>query len=130
MQSSSRQQYDLDAHLYVASGLTVHIPHAWWLHKQFANLACGTTGVLTFPRFSWAQARQLFLITVLYTINTAFALVGLKTLNVPMWVLPALCWWLLVTACKLCVCAVVLPHKSSALICSTCHWGSVMVVLR
>lgn len=29
--------------------------------------------------------RQLFFITILYTANTAFALVGLKTLNVPMY---------------------------------------------
>mmetsp|Transcript_12864 Transcript_12864/g.27782 ORF Transcript_12864/g.27782 Transcript_12864/m.27782 type:complete len:379 (+) Transcript_12864:240-1376(+) len=40
---------------------------------------------LDFPRFTWTKCRQLFWITVMYTLNTAFALFGLKTLNVPMY---------------------------------------------
>ncbi|GAX78815.1 hypothetical protein CEUSTIGMA_g6252.t1 [Chlamydomonas eustigma] len=42
-------------------------------------------GYLNFPHFSWGICRQLFFVTVLYTANTAFALIGLKTLNVPMY---------------------------------------------
>lgn len=42
-------------------------------------------GHLDFPIFSLARCRQLFLMTVLYTSNTALALFGLKTLNVPMY---------------------------------------------
>jgi solute carrier family 35 protein len=42
-------------------------------------------GYLDFPRFNMAKCRQLFWITVLYTGNTAFALYGLITLNIPMY---------------------------------------------
>jgi solute carrier family 35 protein len=42
-------------------------------------------GVLTFQPFRWCRCRQLLGISVLYTGNTAFALYGLKTLNVPMY---------------------------------------------
>jgi len=41
-------------------------------------------GVLDFPLFRWTRFCQLFGIAALYTANTAFALFGLKTLNLPM----------------------------------------------
>ncbi len=41
-------------------------------------------GVVDFPSFSFSKCRQLWLITLAYTANTAFALVSLSTLNVPM----------------------------------------------
>jgi len=43
------------------------------------------TGTLDFPRFSWAKARQLSWVTILYTANTVFSLISLKTLNIPMY---------------------------------------------
>lgn len=42
------------------------------------------SGVLNFPLFRWTRFCQLFGIAALYTVNTAFALFGLKTLNLPM----------------------------------------------
>lgn len=42
-------------------------------------------GVLDFPLFRWTRFCQLFGIAALYTANTAFALFGLKTLNLPMY---------------------------------------------
>lgn len=42
------------------------------------------SGVLNFPVFRWTRFCQLFGIAALYTANTAFALFGLKTLNLPM----------------------------------------------
>lgn len=42
------------------------------------------TGVLNFPLFRRTRFWQLFGIASLYTANTAFALFGLKTLNLPM----------------------------------------------
>jgi len=41
--------------------------------------------ILGFRPFSLARARQFLYITVMYTASTAFALIGLKTLNVPMY---------------------------------------------
>ena len=40
--------------------------------------------VVDFPLFSLSRCRLLLPMTVLYTSNTALALFGLKTLNVPM----------------------------------------------
>lgn len=40
--------------------------------------------VLDFPVFRWTRFVQLFGIGVLYTANTAFALYGLKAMNLPM----------------------------------------------
>lgn len=40
--------------------------------------------VVVFPPFSWAMAKQLMPITVFYTSNTAFALLGLQSMNIPM----------------------------------------------
>jgi solute carrier family 35 protein len=42
------------------------------------------TGVLSFSLFRRTRFWQLFGISFLYTANTAFALFGLKTLNLPM----------------------------------------------
>ncbi|KAF5826065.1 hypothetical protein DUNSADRAFT_4992 [Dunaliella salina] len=41
--------------------------------------------ILGFKPFSLARARQFLYITIMYTASTAFALIGLKTLNVPMY---------------------------------------------
>lgn len=41
--------------------------------------------VLPFKRYNYAQAKQFFWISVLYSANTSFALLGLKSLNVPMY---------------------------------------------
>lgn len=41
-------------------------------------------GFVSFPVFRWTRFTQLFGIAALYTANTAFALFGLKTLNLPM----------------------------------------------
>eukprot|EP00955_Chlamydomonas_euryale_P041091 351893-Chlamydomonas_euryale.AAC.3 len=38
-----------------------------------------------FKSFYWARCKQLLLITLLYSLNAALALFGLKTLNVPMY---------------------------------------------
>jgi hypothetical protein len=40
--------------------------------------------VLDFPLFRWTKFTQLFAISALYTANTAFALFGLKAMNIPM----------------------------------------------
>ncbi len=42
-------------------------------------------GKLDFPHFSWQRCKQLLLISILYTGNTAFALFGLRTMNIPMY---------------------------------------------
>jgi solute carrier family 35 protein len=42
-------------------------------------------GVLTFPMFQYARFVQLLGLGMLYTSNIAFALFGLKTLNLPMY---------------------------------------------
>ena len=41
-------------------------------------------GAVNFPPLSIEKAKQLAPITFLYALNTAFALLGLKTLNIPM----------------------------------------------
>lgn len=41
--------------------------------------------IVKFPPFNIAQAKKLFLITCLYTANVVFSLLGLKTLNMPMY---------------------------------------------
>ncbi len=41
-------------------------------------------GILQFPAFSTTKARQLAPVTILYTANVCFALVGLSALNIPM----------------------------------------------
>lgn len=40
--------------------------------------------VLGFPAFRWTRFCQLFGVGALYTANTAFALFGLKSMNLPM----------------------------------------------
>lgn len=41
-------------------------------------------GVLQFPAVSASKARQLAPVTILYTANVCFALLGLANLNIPM----------------------------------------------
>eukprot|EP00192_Tetraselmis_astigmatica_P013005 CAMPEP_0117661564 /NCGR_PEP_ID=MMETSP0804-20121206/7604_1 /TAXON_ID=1074897 /ORGANISM="Tetraselmis astigmatica, Strain CCMP880" /LENGTH=385 /DNA_ID=CAMNT_0005468439 /DNA_START=1318 /DNA_END=2475 /DNA_ORIENTATION=- len=38
-----------------------------------------------FPPLSWEKARQLAPVSIFYALNTAFALLGLRTLNIPMY---------------------------------------------
>lgn len=40
--------------------------------------------LVVFPRLSWGTAQQLAPVSAFYALNTAFALLGLRSLNIPM----------------------------------------------